>query len=67
MTISDLVAITELRSDTVNDIVKERLEKDYGHPRLKELTRVSMMRFMSDAGGSFTRWSLTWTAGGWFG
>ena len=40
MTISDLAAITGLGWDTVKDIVKARLEKDYGHPRLKELKRL---------------------------
>jgi transposase len=42
MTISDLAAITGLGWDTVKDIVKARLEKDYGHPRLKELKRLSI-------------------------
>ena len=42
MTISDLAAITGLGWDTVKDIVKARLEKDPGHPRLKELKRLSI-------------------------
>jgi hypothetical protein len=42
MTISDLSAITGLGWDTVKDIVKARLEKDHGHPRLKELKRLSI-------------------------
>jgi hypothetical protein len=42
MTISDLAAITGLGWDTVKDIIKARLEKDYGHPRLKELKRLSI-------------------------
>jgi transposase len=42
MTISDLAAITGLGWDTVKDIVKARLEKDCGHPRLKELKRLSI-------------------------
>lgn len=42
MTLSDLAAITGLGWDTVKDIVKARLEKDYGHPRLKELKRLSI-------------------------
>src|ERR1017187_7160258 len=42
MTISDLAAITGLGWDTVKDIVKTRLEKDHGHPRLKELQRLSI-------------------------
>ena len=42
MTLSDLAALTGLGWDTVKDIVKARLEKDYGHPRLKELKRLSI-------------------------
>ena len=42
MTLSDLAALTGLSWDTVKDIVKARLEKDYGHPRLKELKRLSI-------------------------
>jgi transposase len=42
MTISDLAALTGLGWDTVKNIVKARLEKDYGHPRLKELKRLSI-------------------------
>ena len=42
MTISDLAALTGLGWDTVKDIVKARLEKDHGHPRLKELKRLSI-------------------------
>ena len=42
MTISDLAALTGLGWDTFKDIVKARLEKDYGHPRLKDLKRLSI-------------------------
>ena len=42
MTLSDLAALTGLGWDTVKDIVKARLEKDYGQPRLKELKRLSI-------------------------
>jgi len=42
MTVSDLAAVTGLGWDTVKDIIKGRLEKDYGHPRLKELKRLSI-------------------------
>jgi transposase len=41
MTLSDLAAITGLGWDTVKDSVKARLEKDHGHPRLKELKRLA--------------------------
>ena len=42
MTVSDLAAITGLSWDTVKQIVKEALEKDYGHPRLNDLKRLSI-------------------------
>lgn len=42
MTLSDLAAITGLGWDTVKDIVKARLEKDYGRPRLKQIKRLSL-------------------------
>jgi len=42
MTVSDLAAITGLGWDTVKNIIKAKLEKDYGHPRLKELKRLSI-------------------------
>lgn len=42
MTISDLAAITGLGWDTIKDIVKSRLEKDSGHPRLKEIKYLSI-------------------------
>jgi transposase len=42
MTISDLAAITGLGWDTVKEIVKARLEKEHGHPRLKEIKYLSI-------------------------
>lgn len=42
MTVSDLAAVTGLGWDTVKNIIKGRLEKDYGHPHLKELQRLSI-------------------------
>jgi transposase len=42
MTVTDLAAVTGLGWDTVKNIIKARLEKDYGHPRLKELKRLSI-------------------------
>ncbi|MGB7601657.1 MAG: ISL3 family transposase [Candidatus Sulfotelmatobacter sp.] len=42
MTVSDLAALTGLGWDTVKNIIKAKLEKDYGHPRLKELKRLSI-------------------------
>jgi transposase len=42
MTVTDLAAVTGLGWDTVKSIIKARLEKDYGHPRLKELQRLSI-------------------------
>ena len=42
MTVSDLAALTGLSWDTVKNILKARLEKDYGHPRLKDLQRLSI-------------------------
>jgi hypothetical protein len=41
MTITDLAMVTGLGWDTVKDIVKRRLRKDYGAPRLKDLKRLS--------------------------
>jgi len=35
MTVTDLAAVSGLGWDTVKSIIKVRLEKDYGHPRLR--------------------------------
>lgn len=42
MTVADLAAVTGLSWDTVKNIIKNRLEKDYGHPRLRDLQRLSL-------------------------
>ena len=42
MTVSDLAALTGLSWNTVKDIVKAGLEKDYGKPRLKEIKYLSI-------------------------
>lgn len=42
MTVADLAAVTGLSWDTVKDIIKAHLEKTHGHPRLKELRRLSI-------------------------
>src|ERR1035437_6020830 len=42
MTVTDLAAMTGLGWDTVKNIIKARLEKDYGHPRLRSLKRLSI-------------------------
>ena len=42
MTVTDLAAVTGLGWDTVKNIIKARLEKDYGHPRLRPLKRLSI-------------------------
>ena len=42
MTVSDLAAITGLGWDTVKDIVKAKLERRDGHPRLKDLRHLSL-------------------------
>jgi transposase len=42
MTISDLATITGLGWDTVKEIVKRRLQRDYGAPRLKDLKYLSI-------------------------
>ena len=42
MTVTDLAAVTGLGWDTVKNIIKNRLEKDYGHPRLRPLKRLSI-------------------------
>ena len=42
MTVTDLAAMTGLGWDTVKNIIKARLEKDYGHPRLRPLKRLSI-------------------------
>jgi transposase len=42
MTVTDLAAVTGLGWDTVKKIVKSRLEKDYGHPRLRRIWRLSI-------------------------
>src|ERR1035437_2106577 len=42
MTVTDLAALTGLGWDTVKNIIKARLEQDYGHPRLRPLKRLSI-------------------------
>lgn len=42
MTVTDLAAVTGLGWDTVKNILKARLERDYGHPRLRGLERLSI-------------------------
>jgi transposase len=42
ITVSDLAAITGLSWDTVKYIVKNALERGYGHPRLKDLRYLSI-------------------------
>lgn len=42
MTVADLAAFTGLTWDTVKNIIKARLEKDYGRPRLRDLKRLSI-------------------------
>ena len=42
MTVTDLAAVTGLGWDTVKNILKARLEKDYGHPRLRGVERLSI-------------------------
>ena len=42
MTVADLAAFTGLTWDTVKNIIKRRLEKDYGRPRLRDLKRLSI-------------------------
>jgi transposase len=42
MTVADLAAVTGLSWDTVKNIIKNRLEKDYGRPRLRDLRRLSI-------------------------
>jgi len=42
MTVADLAAVTGLSWNTVKSIIKSRLEKDYGRPRLRELQRLSI-------------------------
>jgi len=42
MSISDLATITGLGWDTVKEIVKRRLQRDYGAPRLKDLKYLSI-------------------------
>ena len=42
MTVTDLAALTGLGWDTVKNIIKARLEQDYGHPSLRPLQRLSI-------------------------
>jgi len=42
MTVTDLAVVTGLGWDTVKNIIKSRLERDYGHPRLRPLERLSI-------------------------
>jgi transposase len=53
MTVSDLAAVTGLGWDTVKNIINGRLEKDYGHPRLKELQRLSLDEIYVGRGKKF--------------
>ena len=47
MTLSDLAAISGLGWDSVKDIVKRRLEKDYARPRLKDVRHLAIDEFYS--------------------
>lgn len=42
MTIADLAAITGLSWDTVKNVIKAKLEGEFGHPRLKDLKHLSI-------------------------
>lgn len=42
MTIADLAAVSGLSWDTVKNIIKAKLEREYGHPRLKDLKHLSI-------------------------
>ena len=42
MCLSDVAGLTGLAWDTVKDLVKERLERDYGRPQLKGLRYLSI-------------------------
>jgi len=42
MTVADLAAFSGLTWDTVKSIIKRRLEKDYGRPRLRDIKRLSI-------------------------
>ena len=42
MTMADLAAITGLSWDTVKNIIKAKLEGEFGHPRLKDLKHLSI-------------------------
>lgn len=42
MTILDVAELTGLNWDTVKDLVKKRLAKDYAHIRLKDLRRLAI-------------------------
>lgn len=42
MTVADLAAVLGLSWNTVKTIIKNRLEKDYGRPRLRDLQRLSI-------------------------
>lgn len=42
MTVTDIAALTGLGWDTVKNIIKRRLERDYGHPQLRSLKRLSI-------------------------
>jgi len=62
MTVADLAAVLGLSWDTVKNIIKRRLEKDYGQPRLKDLHRLSIDEIYLGAASGFGRWSSIWTA-----
>ena len=42
MTVTDLATVTGLGWDTVKGIVKKRLQRDYGAPRLRDLKHLSI-------------------------
>jgi hypothetical protein len=64
MTVADLAAVTGLSWNTVKNIIKNRLETDYGRPRLKDLQRLSIDEIYLGRGKWFGRWSSTWTPDG---
>ena len=68
MTITDLAIVTGLGWGTVKDMVKKRLQKDYGAPRLKDLKHLSIDEiYLGRRRKYYTLVLDLWTAVGSFG
>lgn len=56
MTVSDLAALTGLGWDTIKNIIKAKLERDFGRPGSRICNTCPLMRFTWAGKSGFTPW-----------